>query len=134
MTFNGFISRSLSAVVATLALVSAFGCGPGVEPADLVLQNGKIVTVDEANPEAQALAVRGGRLEAVGSDAEIAPYVGPQTKVIDLEGKLAVPGFIEGHGHFMWLGDTMMKLDLGVAENWDLKSSSRKAKCRSVSM
>ncbi len=119
MTFKEFISRFLAGVVATLVVVSAFGCGPGVEPADLVLRNGKIVTVDEANPEAQALAVRGDRLEAVGSDAEIEPYVGPDTEVIDLEGKLAVPGFIEGHGHFMWLGDTKMKLDLGAAESWD---------------
>ncbi len=105
--------------ITILTIGLAAGCGPGVEPADLVLRNGKIVTVDEANPEAQALAVRGDRLEVVGSDAEIVPYVGPNTKVIDLGGKLAVPGFIEGHGHFMWLGDTKMKLDLGGAESWE---------------
>jgi hypothetical protein len=84
-----------------------------------LLLNGKIVTVDSAKPEAQALAIRGDTLVAVGSTAEIEPYRGPATEVIDLEGKLAVPGFIEGHGHFMGLGRAKMQLDLMAVKNWD---------------
>jgi predicted amidohydrolase YtcJ len=87
--------------------------------ADLVLHNGKIVTVDDARPEARALAARGGVIVAVGSDEEIAPFIGLSTRVIDLAGALAVPGFIEGHGHFMWIGEAEMRLKLGTARSWE---------------
>lgn len=87
--------------------------------ADLVLRGGKIVTVDDARPHAQALAVRGDRIVAVGSDQQIEPLIGEMTQVIDLQGRLAVPGFIEGHGHFVGLGQSMMTLDLTQAETWD---------------
>src|ERR1700716_2716373 len=67
--------------------------------ATLVLTNGHIVTVDSARPEAQAVAITGDRVLAVGTNAEIKRFVTPTTTVIDLEGRLAVPGFIDGHGH-----------------------------------
>jgi len=95
------------------------GCRPQVEPADLLLRNGKIVTVDSARPEAQALAVRGDTIVAVGTNQEIDAYRGPSTEVIDLEGKLAVPGFIEGHGHFMGVGQAKIQLNLMHVKNWD---------------
>ena len=69
-----------------------------------MLRGGKIVTMEAAAPEAQALAVRGDRIVAVGTADQIAAYVGPATEVIDLAGLTAVPGLIEGHGHFMGLG------------------------------
>lgn len=89
------------------------------DSADLVLRGGKIVTVDDAQPLAEALAVRGDRIVAVGSDQQIQPLIGDRTQVIDLQGKLAVPGFIEGHGHFVGLGESMMTLDLTRAKTWD---------------
>jgi predicted amidohydrolase YtcJ len=61
----------------------------------------------------------GDKIKAIGTNNEIEAYVGPATKVIDLEGRLAVPGFIEGHGHFMGLGNARMILDLTKARNWD---------------
>jgi hypothetical protein len=94
-------------------------CGPKVAPADMVLHNGKIATVDPAKPEAQAIAVREGIIRAVGTEGEIQRYIGPSTKVIDLAGMLAVPGLIDSHGHFMSLGETKMELDLTHAANWD---------------
>jgi predicted amidohydrolase YtcJ len=94
-------------------------CGPKVEPADMVLHNGKIATVDAALPEAHAIAVRGDVIAAVGTEEEIQPYIGPNTRVIDLAGMLAVPGFIESHGHFTNLGESKMSLDLTRAANWD---------------
>jgi hypothetical protein len=94
-------------------------CGPKVEPADMVLHNGKIVTVDPAKPEARAIAIRGDVIAAVGTEEEIQPYIGPSTRVIDLAGMLAVPGLIEGHGHFMSLGQAKIELDLTRAANWD---------------
>lgn len=101
--------------------------------ADLVLMNGKIVTVDDAKPEVQALAVRGDRIIAVGSDEEIKPYITQKTEVIDLEGKLAIPGFIDGHGHFTGLGRSKMVLNFMEVKDWDevvamTKEALKKAK------
>ena len=93
-----------SALVAVLALSAA--CADN-DFADLVLRNGNIVTVDDANPRAQALAVRDGRIMAVGSDSQIDAYVGSGAQVIDLEGKTAIPGFIEGHTHFTGVGNAL---------------------------
>ena len=86
--------------------------GPPPDPADLVLLHGKVVTVDDELPEAQAIAVLGDTIQAVGGDAEIERYVGEDTEVIDLEGRLVIPGLIEGHGHLMGLGSSLMNLDL----------------------
>ena len=70
-------------------------------------------------PEAQALAVRGDRIVAVGTDEKIQPYIGAATKVIDLEGRLAIPGFIESHAHFMGIGRAKMQLALNGTKNWN---------------
>ena len=77
-----------------------------------MLRGGRVVTVDEALPEAEAMAIRGDRILFVGSDAEVEAYTGPETEVIDLAGRLAIPGFIEGHGHLMGLGQSRLQLDL----------------------
>jgi hypothetical protein len=74
--------------------------------------------MDPAHAEAQAIAMAGGSVVAVGSDAEIQRYIGDATQVIDLEGHLAVPGFIESHGHFMGLGSSLTQLDLMHAHTW----------------
>lgn len=99
-----------------LLTVLLFACSQ--QPADLVLKNGKIVTVNDAQPEAQALAISGNTIQAVGTNEDIESLVGANTKVIDLQGKLAMPGFIEGHGHFMSLGRAKMVLDLTKVKNW----------------
>ena len=91
----------------------------GPEPADLVLLSGKIVTVDDDVPEAEAIAAKDGLILAVGSDADIEPYIGETTREIDIEGMLAVPGLIEGHGHWMSYGASLMELDLRYARDWD---------------
>ncbi len=100
-------------------LLAAAALATAQDAADLVLRNGKIVTVDPNNPEAQALAARGGLVMAVGSNEDVSPYIGSTTEVIDLEGALAIPGFIEGHAHFMGIGSAQMQLKLGVARSWD---------------
>jgi predicted amidohydrolase YtcJ len=93
--------------------------GKITEPADLVLLGGKIITLDEKAPAAEALAIRSGRIVAVGTDNDIKPYISDSTQVIELEGKPAIPGFIESHGHFTSLGRAKMRLDLTKAANWD---------------
>ncbi len=87
--------------------------------ADLVLRNGKVVTLDAAQPQVEAIAITSGKIVAIGSNAQIARQITPTTKVIDLNGRLAIPGFIEGHGHFMGLGESKMMLNLRDAKNWD---------------
>jgi predicted amidohydrolase YtcJ len=88
-------------------------------PADLVLRNGRIVTVDDRVPEAQALAARGGKIVFVGTAADVAKFVGPSTQVIDLNGQFGMPGFIEGHGHFTGIGENRINLDFMNTKSWD---------------
>jgi len=102
----------------SLALAALTGAILSAQPADLVLRNGKIVTMNPVEPTAQALAVRGGKITALGADAAAQRWVGPNTKVIDLHGMLAIPGFIEGHGHFTGVGEFRMGLDLREARTW----------------
>ena len=114
------LGRLLAAALlgGALGLTVACAAAPDI-PADLVLRNGKVVTVDENVPDGEAVAVRGDTILAVGSNREIGRYVGPNTEVIDLDGMLAIPGFIDGHAHFMSLGQAKMQLDLMHAANWD---------------
>ena len=109
----------LAKILTVLALLTGCTVQEAKEPADLILRDGKVVTVDEALPEAQAVAVKDGRILAVGSDSDIAGHIAEATEVIDLEGRLAIPGFIEGHGHFMSLGNAKMILDLTKVTNWN---------------
>src|SRR4051812_35502569 len=67
--------------------------------ASLVFTNGKIITVNARDDIAQAVAVEGERIVAVGSTAEIAPLIGKETLVIDLAGRCAMPGLTDGHAH-----------------------------------
>ncbi len=108
--------RCLILILGCLLLVVS--CAAPPDAADLVLRNGKIITVDDSQPTAQSVAIRGDRLVAVGSDSQIEPFIGPETEVLELGGRLVVPGFIEGHGHFTSLGEAKMILDLTQASSW----------------
>lgn len=103
-----------------LALSSATGelTKAGDDKAELVLRGGKIVTLDDRRPSVSALAAGQGRIVALGEDAEVSKLIGAETKVIELDGRLAIPGFIDGHGHFVGLGRSKMVLDLTRAETW----------------
>jgi predicted amidohydrolase YtcJ len=68
-------------------------------PADLVLTGGAVYTVDAARTWAQAVAISGGRIAAVGTDAEMRPHVGPRTEVVNLRGRMVLPGFQDAHVH-----------------------------------
>jgi predicted amidohydrolase YtcJ len=87
------------------------------EPADLILQSGRVWTGEEAKPEAQALAVRGGRIVAVGSDAEVAPLRGPRTALIDAKGRRVLPGLIDAHAHMSMGGFNLLAVDLRYAKD-----------------
>lgn len=109
------VTPFLFLTIVCLPLASTFA----QETADLILQGGKVVTVDDAIPEGQAIAIAGEQILAVGSDSEIAALATPKTKIIDLDGRLVIPGFIEGHGHFIRTGQSKMMLDLSQADSWD---------------
>jgi hypothetical protein len=86
--------------------------------ADIVLVNGRVLTMEPATPEAQAIAIRDDVIYVVGSNAEVRKRVGPSTQTIDLHGQLAIPGFIESHGHFTGVGEMKQELDLTKAKSW----------------
>jgi len=85
------------------------------EQAEMAVINGKIFTVSEKNPEVQAVAVKDGKILALGTDEEIKKHIGPSTQVLDVEGKLVVPGFIDAHCHLSYGGSTLSMLDLREA-------------------
>ena len=119
--FSIRIRRSLFPLSAAgLALFLTIGCAPAsdVPPADMVIHNGKVVTVDDNVPEAEGIVIIGDRIELVGSNEEVEAYIGPDTEVIDLDGALAIPGLIEGHAHFMGIGSNVLNLDLLDATSW----------------
>jgi len=111
------VAMTLSVLLAAGMILAGQAQKP--EPADLVLVGGKIVTMDEAKPQAEALAVRGDRIVAVGTSQEIKAYIGGQTRVLDLRGKLAVPGLIDSHVDFMGIGESKQSLDLTKARSWE---------------
>ncbi len=110
-----------SGAAAFLAALVAAACGgPAADgAADLVITNAVVVTVDAGVPSAEAVAVVGHEIAAIGSVGEIDDWIGPETEVIDAGGRLLVPGFVESHGHFMSLGRAQMILDLTTATTWD---------------
>src|SRR5918992_2037534 len=76
------------------------GSASAVPSADPILHSGKIFTVDDGQPWAQAVAIRGSRILAVGDDGPVLALAGPETRSIDLGGRVVVPGFNDAHAHF----------------------------------
>jgi len=83
--------------------------------ADVVFTHGKVYTVDHAHPHAEAIAVRDGRILAVGSEQEIKPHIGPSTTIVNIQGKLILPGFIDDHTHFISGGFQLGSVNLRYA-------------------
>jgi predicted amidohydrolase YtcJ len=92
----------------------AFAAAP---EADLALINGKVWTVNQAQPRAEAIACRDGRIVAVGSTAEVKAWIGPRTRVVDLGGRLVVPGFNDAHVHFYTGGRNLASVQLRDARS-----------------
>ena len=95
--FKRICAFGLVAFITTLTACGAQYSGP---PADLVVMNANIVTIDEANPRAEAVAVIGEEIIAVTTNSAIQAYIGEDTKVIDAAGKLMIPGFNDAHAHY----------------------------------
>ena len=89
----------IAPLVAVALTTAGFAAPAFGQNADTVLLNGKIVTLDAALPTAEALAVRDGRIIAVGPSADIRAFAGTATRTIDLEGRTVIPGLIDSHMH-----------------------------------
>jgi predicted amidohydrolase YtcJ len=85
-------------------------------PAEILLVNGKIYTLNKSEPWVQAIAIRDGKIIAVGSDKFIAPYKGPSTKIIDAKGNMVLPGFVESHVHIMAGAAMLDRISLNEAK------------------
>lgn len=97
------------AIVFSILILS---CTSRKTPADVVVLGGTIYTVNEKQPTVEAVVVRGDKIEFAGSEKEAREWIGDSTEVIDLKGKIMTPGFIEGHGHIMGIGNGELNLDL----------------------
>lgn len=84
---------------------------------DTIFYNGSFITLDKANPEAEAVAVKNGIIACVGSNQEILALAEAHTKKIDLKGKLALPGFSDSHLHLIYYANTKRKVELSQAKS-----------------
>src|SRR5580692_6137257 len=94
----------LPALLAMIALAAALPAWS--QNADTILVNGKILTVDKQFSTREAIAIRDGKITAVGSSADIRKQAGPKTRLIDLQGRTVIPGFIDSHIHAIRAGET----------------------------
>lgn len=108
--------KYLFSVVLALCL---FSCSEKKQPADLIIRGGKIYTGNDAQPEVEAVAVRGDKIIFAGKENEANELKNDQTKMIDLQGKTMTPGFIEGHGHLLGLGFQELTLNLADAKSYE---------------
>jgi predicted amidohydrolase YtcJ len=108
--------KTLSAISATAVLVLSACSSPEV-PADLILTGGRVWTGVPGQPLAQALAVKGGFVQAVGSNREIRALKGRETEVVRLKQRMVVPGFIDSHTHFIAGGFQLSSVDLRDADS-----------------
>ena len=104
--------RTPAVLLTIIALLS--GCGPAPQPADMILSDGRMYTLDEAMPWAEALAVRDGRIVAVGTDEEVLGRF--QGQVFELGGRMVLPGFHDAHVHPMYGGIQLIQCDLSGAD------------------
>ena len=100
------------AVLLSFLALGLSACSGTAEPADLVLQNGVVYTGDSTAPTAQAVAIAGGRVLAVGANDAVARHVGEATEVIDLAGATVLPGLVDAHVHLAGIGQREMTLNL----------------------
>jgi predicted amidohydrolase YtcJ len=121
MTKHGFAPIACFGLV--LALLGSPGCAKKPAPADLVLLNGDVYTVDPDMPRARAVVINGNKITAVcASDREARRYVGPKTRVFDLLGKFVLPGLIDAHVHFEAAGALLCGANLlSVADEAGLR-------------
>ena len=121
--------HALAVVFPLLVPAAAF---PQATPADLIVTNARIYTVDDARPVADAMAVRGGRVQFVGSERGALTLRGPQTRVIDAAGATVIPGFADAHVHLLGLGMALRTVNLVGARSYEEVIARIAAKAREL--
>lgn len=111
--------RSTFYLLALAAICLQISCADKHPKADLVLFNGNIYTLHDTEPKAEAVAVTDGKIVYVGNNVNANQWVADTTQIIDLEGKTLTPGFIEGHGHLMGVGENLINLNLLNTKSYD---------------
>ncbi len=106
-------------LLAGVSLLLLTACASRQKPADLIVVGGRIYTVNDQQPVVEGVAVRDGKIVFAGTEEEARSFKGSSTKVVDLQGKIMTPGFIEGHGHIMGVGYNELELDLMVVKSYD---------------
>jgi predicted amidohydrolase YtcJ len=117
-----------AAITAGLFFTLAFAEGTQKPTAEMIIQNAKIWTVDPSMPSAQAVAVLGDRILAVGSNADVDAWRGPKTQIVDAGGKLLLPGFDDAHLHFVSGGtqlDAIQLTDATSVEEFERRIAER---------
>lgn len=109
--------NKFSSLILLLA-IGLFSCN-NKKPADLLITGGKIYTMNSSQPVVEAVVVNADTIAFAGSEKEARDWVGENTKIIELKGNTMIPGFIEGHGHFMGVGYGELDLDLSGIANFD---------------
>ncbi|MFQ5529594.1 MAG: amidohydrolase [Gemmatimonadota bacterium] len=109
--------RTLGGTIGVLAALLTASCegtpaGQGEGAASLILRGGNVITMDVANPQAEAVAVAGGRIVYVGSNPGVEVWRGPETHVVDLDGATVLPGFTDAHAHLMGTGRLKARVDV----------------------
>jgi predicted amidohydrolase YtcJ len=113
-----FKFQKITAALIILFFVIIITACSKVDHADLVIINGTVATMDDTLTSAQAIAVKGDTIYALGSTNEIKRFIGDSTNVIDAKGSFVMPGFIESHAHLLSLGNSKMRLNLANANTW----------------
>lgn len=108
----------------SLAILLLQACGGDTQnsqkdTATTILTNANFYTLNPNQERAEAIAIKDGKILAIGTEEEIKVFQNEQTEVLDLKGQFAMPGFIEGHGHFSGLGQMLMNLNFLKAKNWE---------------
>jgi len=102
--------RIPTAIIVLFLVGGSLALAGQAEKADLVIKNGKVFTANDAGPWAEAVACKGGKIVVVGKGQDIDRFVGPATKVLDVQGKLVIPGLIDAHTHFSSGGRSLISL------------------------
>lgn len=111
-----YFKKIIPFIITSVIIIS---CGDNHPKADLVVFNGEIYTMNNAQPKAEAVAVVNGKIAYVGSNVNANQWVADSTSIIDLAGKTLIPGLIEGHGHLMGIGYNQINLDLLQTTSYD---------------
>lgn len=112
--------KTLFKSLSILLVVLLAACAGEKQPiANMVIQGGKIYTLNEAQPTAEAIAIIDNKIAYVGDQNGVQGFINDETQIIDLNGNTLTPGFIEGHGHFMGLGENELNVDLLEVKSYD---------------